>query len=127
MKHWPCLLALLLVQPACAGQRTEEPGMAVVLNAETREANLALPAQRAGRVMVEVRPLPGQASGGTVSVFIEGSSAPLSRFTLYPPDQPSRFAVAVPAGARRLRVRFEPVPRGTPGAVAVQVVTEPAR
>src|SRR4029079_7653407 len=97
MKYWSCLLALLLVHAACAGQRPEEPGMAVVLDAQTREANLALPAGRAERVMVEVRPLPGQASGGTVSVFVEGSPAPLSRFTLYPPDQPSRFAVAVPA------------------------------
>ena len=126
MKYWPCLLALLLVQPACAGQRPEEPGMAVVLDAQTREANLALPAGRAERVMVEVRPLPGQASGGTVSVFVEGSPAPLSRFTLYPPDQPSRFAVAVPADAKRLRVRFEPVRRGTPGAVAVQLIVEPS-
>lgn len=127
MKTWPCLLALFLVQPACAQQRPEEPGMAVELDAESREASLALPAARGQRVLVDVRPVPGRASGGTVSVFADGSQDPLTRFTLYPPDQPARFAVSVPAAAQRLRVRFEPVRQGSPGAVTVQLVVAPGR
>ena len=127
MKRWCGLLALLLVQPACAGQGSEEPGMAVVLDTEMRDASLGLPAPRSERVVVEVRPLPGRASGGTVSVYVEGVQAPLARFTLYPPDQPGRFAVTVPAGAERLRVHFEPVRPDTPGAVTVQLVAQPAR
>jgi hypothetical protein len=124
MTRWPFLLALFLVQPACAQQRPEEPGMAVELDAESREASLALPAGRSGRVLVAVRPLPGRAAGGTVSVFAEGSQELLARFTLYPPDQPARFAVAVPADVRRLRVVFEPVRPGTPSAVTVQLVSQ---
>ena len=101
--------------------------MSAVLDTETPEASLGLTAPRSERVVVEVRPLPGRASGGTVSVYVEGGQAPLARFTLYPPGQPGRFAVTVPAGAERLRVHFEPVRPGTPGAVAVQLVMQPAR
>jgi hypothetical protein len=126
MKRWPFLLALFLVQPACAQQRPEEPGMAVELDAESREASLALPAQRSERVLLDVRPLPGFAGGGTVSVFAEGSREPLARFTLYPPDQPARFAVAVAADVRRLRLLFEPARPGTRATVTVQLVAQAA-
>jgi len=101
--------------------------MSVVLDTETREASLSITAPRSERLVVEVRPLPGRASGGTVSVYVEGAQVPLARFTLYPPDQPGRFVVTVPAGAERLRVHFEPVRTGTPGAVAVQIVAQTVR
>ena len=101
--------------------------MSAVLDSSRSEASLVRPSPRSERGVVEVRPLPGRASGGTVSVYVEGAQAPLARFTLYPPDQPGRFAVTVPAGAERLRVHFEPVRPGTPGAVAVQLVVQPAR
>lgn len=126
MKRWPFLLALFLVQPACAQQRPEEPAMAVELDAESREASLALPAERGDRVLVDVRPLPGRAAGGTVSVYAEGSQEPLTRFTLYPPDQPARFAVSAPADVRRLRVVFEPVRPGDQAAVTVRLVAQGA-
>jgi hypothetical protein len=127
MRYWCCLLALCLVQPACAGQASEEPGMSAVLDAERREATLGLPASRAERMMVEVRPIPGRASGGTVSVFAEGMQAPLARFTLYPPDRPGRFAFTVPAAVRELHIRFDPVRQGGSAAVTVQLVAAPER
>ena len=126
MTPWRFLLAPLFVLPACAGQGAgeqgaEEQGMWVTLDAQGYEASLDLPARDGDRLLVEVRPSE-PAPGGTLSIFAEGSQAPLARFTPYPPDLPGRVAVVVPPEVTRLRVRFDPARQGAPAVVAVRVV-----
>ena len=94
-------LALLLAALAAASCSRAVPSEAqtVQLSAERPSASLRLPPDHGGRLLIEVTPLT-TTRDGPVTVAVQPEGGKVTRFSLYPPDQPGRFGIRAPRSAR---------------------------
>ena len=104
------VLAGALSGTACAGPGEGSQAMpAQRITRETPTVVLALPERRERRVLIEVTRVENpEHAGVTLVVRAKGHAEPLARFTLFPPDQPARFALRVPEEAREVEVTLAP-------------------
>jgi hypothetical protein len=107
------VLAALLCLAAAACNSGEPPAPVksletTELTPQAPEAVLAVPADTAGKLLLEVIRVDNpELREVTLVVSFEGGSIAPQRFSLYPPDRAARIAVQVPEGARQMQVRVQ--------------------
>ena len=117
---------LLLLLPGCSRAVPPTTYGPVAMSSASPNAVLPIPLN-SGRLIIDVREVenPDQAPV-TITAVDDGSPPSEEKFTLYPPDQPARFAIRTARGATRLRLSL--VPSNEPGAsrLVVRVAVRPA-
>ena len=116
--------AWLLAAAAACSQAMPTASDPVHLDASRPSQQLALPDHH-GRLTLEVTPTRAGGEGAvTLIVALPGGANPIARFSLYPVDQPARFALRVPADATSLIVTLDRA-RGSNAALDVRAVAAP--
>ena len=117
---------LLSLLPGCSRAVPPATDSPVAMTSASPQAVLPIPSN-SGRLIIDVSAVenPDRAPV-TITAMDDGSPPSEEKFTLYPPDQPSRFAIRVSRDATKLRLSL--APSSAPGAsrVALRVVARPA-
>ena len=116
----------LLILLACSRAMPPSTDTPVVMNEASPRATLPIPSN-SGRLVIDIRDVVNpDLAPVTITATDDGSPAAVQRFTLFPPDQPARFAIRVSPNATKLLLSL--APSSEPGAprVAISATVRPA-
>jgi hypothetical protein len=119
--YWQPVLILLVAAVSCQdGPKPLQPGGEAVQSAtldEGRSSTQFKIAKPAATMVLHITPAKTSADNAVIfKIYFDAATTPAQSIALFPPDQPGRFILSVPADATKIRVEAfdetkKPLPR----------------